>query len=158
MISTAVVYMGRSSQHNGNYLVYMTSDSTMLVFDISITSKYLDQQQTNVCELLETTRPSYSNDGREYAMSPGGLFILDSFTNDYQLVHNVNETSYYGVATTITNVYLGCGSTKFYIYRIVSQQVMYLTSISSPASTSEMKLDSNGTKMFTSLSFGAVGV
>jgi hypothetical protein len=39
----------------------------------------------------------------------------------------MNETTYYGVATTITNLYLGCGSTKFYIYRIVSQQVIYLT-------------------------------
>jgi hypothetical protein len=55
--STTAVYMGVSSQQSNIYLVYITTDSTMLVFDASTISTFLDQQQINKYGFLNSIRP-----------------------------------------------------------------------------------------------------
>jgi hypothetical protein len=158
--STAVMYMGISSGQAKNYLVYITTDSTMLVFDTSVTSKFPEQWQTNLYSgLVNPMRLCFSSDGTGYTQSLNvGLYVLDSFSNSHRLISVSGETSCYGIVSTPTNVYLGCGSRNIYMYRIISQQITYVTRITIVSSTGELRLSPDASKMYGALSNGAIGV
>jgi hypothetical protein len=141
-------------------LAGVTLDSTLLVFDASYISSYPDAQQMNYYSIAGTTRPVFGNDGSAYTINLYGAHLLSLDKYSSSLAASVRFTESggcYAVSVTTSNLYLGCSSGRIYIYRTISSQITFLSTLNfTTISYGDMQANANGTKLYAAMANGNI--